>query len=89
MKVYLDENTFIKSDTLQFILVEEKTGKRGNSKGQLTETIIGFYGTITDCVHAFVKQRQLESDATTLHELLQETKELREYVTKLVEGYDD
>jgi hypothetical protein len=88
VKVYLDDKTFIKSDEVQFLLVEEKTVREGKNKGKINEVVIGFYGTITDCIRAFIKQRQLESKATTLHELLKETKELREYVTKLVEGYD-
>ena len=88
MKVYLDDTTFIKSDTLQFILVEEKTVQEGKTKGEVVESIVGFYADLTHAIKAYIKERQLNSNATTLHGLLQETKDLREYVEKLVAGYD-
>jgi hypothetical protein len=88
MKVYLNDRMFVKSDSVQFLLVEEKTVQEGKTKGTVNEFVIGYYGEIEHVLQAFVKQMQLESKATTIHELLQETKDLREYVKNLVEGYD-
>jgi hypothetical protein len=86
MKVYLNDTIFIKSDTMQFILVEEKTVQEGKTKGKVEENVIGFYATLDDALQSFVKQMQLESNAETIKELIQETKALKKYLKELLGG---
>ena len=86
MKVYLNDTIFVKSDTLQFILVEEKTVQEGKNKDVIREEVIGFYATLDDALQSFVKQMQLESNAKTIKELIQETKDLKKYLKELLGG---
>lgn len=85
MEIQLDKDIILKSDSMQFMLKEIKVIQSGKNEGETTENVIGFYGEIKHALNAYVKYRQLNSSATTIHELINETRLLHEYIKEIFE----
>lgn len=89
MRIQIDDSIYLTSDSTQFMLVETKIIQDGKNKGNEYDSTLGYYGSIPEVIKAYVKQKQLESNATTLQELLAETREIYQYVKNLFEQKGD
>lgn len=89
MRIQIDDSIYLTSDSTQFMLVETKIIQDGKNKGNEYDSTLGYYGSIPEVIKAYVKQKQLESNATTLQELLTETRVIYQYVKNLFEQKGD
>ncbi|ERK16787.1 hypothetical protein L580_0366 [Serratia fonticola AU-P3(3)] len=76
MKIRIDKNWVITSDTFQFILNRRKTVKTGKEVGKEWLDAIGYYPTIPQLVSGLIHQGIRDSDATTLAELASEVERI-------------
>ncbi|MDF2649631.1 MAG: hypothetical protein K0Q73_5436 [Paenibacillus sp.] len=83
MKVQIEDNLYIESDALQFI-VKEYTGKvsKDEKSGKETElyNILGYYTNVKSCVKHILTMKIKESTATTLAELLEDVKRIEMWI---------
>ena len=88
MKIKINENTYIESDSQQFI-VKEYTGKSyldkdGNEK--YPYRTLGYYGNIEQLIYGLINKEIHSSNATTLKELLNDAERIKKDITELVKG---
>ncbi|WP_145413766.1 hypothetical protein [Paenibacillus xylanexedens] len=86
MKIQIEENLFIESDSMQFI-IKEYTGKQTVGEGgKVTENYKthGYYSDVKSCLNKIVKMKVMDSTATTLSELLEEVNGIKEYIESKV-----
>lgn len=86
MKVQIEGNLYLESDSQQFIL-KEYTGKQSIKDGVATDLFKthGYFSNIESALNKFTKMKIMESTATTLSELLAEVKGIRSYIKSKVE----
>lgn len=86
MKIKVDENTYVESDGMQFI-VKRYSGKTYTNKdGKEHENyrVLGYYGTIEQLMNGLINKKTLESKATTFKELLQEMHNIKSEIKELL-----
>jgi hypothetical protein len=86
MKIHIQDNLYIESDSMQFI-IKEYTGKQTESEGgKVTENYKthGYYPDVKSCLNKILKMKVMGSTATTLSELLEEVKGIRQYIEQMV-----
>ncbi|MDH6670203.1 hypothetical protein M2277_000847 [Paenibacillus sp. LBL] len=86
MKVCIENNLYIESDGMQFIL-KEYTGKQSvGENGKTTDLYktYGYYPTVGSALNKVVKMKVMDSTAHTLGELLREVEGIREYIESTV-----
>lgn len=82
MKVCIENNLYIESDGMQFI-VKEYTGKQDKNENDLYKTH-GYYPTVEGALKKVVKMKVMDSTAQTLGELLAEVESIRGYIESKV-----
>ncbi|MGN0022218.1 MAG: hypothetical protein ACI35Z_15555 [Sphingobacterium hotanense] len=82
MKVCIENNLYIESDGMQYIL-KEYTGKTAENGTPLFKTH-GYFSSIEAALNKFLKMKIMDSTAQTLGELLREVKDIREYIESTV-----
>ncbi|WP_019123622.1 hypothetical protein [Brevibacillus massiliensis] len=82
MKVQIEENLFLESDGLQFI-VKEYTGKQDSHQRELYK-VHGYFSNIGQAVKHLVKMKVMESTAQTLSELCQDILRIEQYIESKV-----
>ncbi len=84
LRIDLDETyTFLKHPgDIGFRLVKHRKSKNG----AWVEDVVGYYGTVEAGLNGYVREQTKNSNATTLKELHDEIKELKEYIKKIAEG---
>ncbi|WP_019123794.1 hypothetical protein [Brevibacillus massiliensis] len=78
MKVQIEENLFLESDGLQFI-VKEYTGKK-DTLGRDLYKVHGYFPTVTSSLNHLVKMKVMQSTAQTLSELVQDIQRIEQYI---------
>jgi hypothetical protein len=78
MKVHIEGNIYIESDSLQFI-IKEYTGKK-TTGGADRFIAHGYFATLAQAIKHIVKMKIKESTAQTLSELVQDLKRIEEYI---------
>lgn len=78
MKIQIEENLFIESDSLQF-LIKEYSGKK-DKKGYAEYNVHGYFVSLAQAVKHLVKMKIKESTAKTLGELLKDIKRIEAYI---------
>ncbi|WP_371318221.1 DUF5405 family protein [Paenibacillus elgii] len=78
IKVKIENNLYIESDSLQFI-IKEYTGTK-NVKGADKYITHGYFASLGQAVKHLVKMKVDQSTATTLCELVQDMKRIEEYI---------
>lgn len=66
--------TIYKLDTLNWVMAETRTVKKGKRKGEETETILGYYRTFFDAIKDYRNKIASESIGLTLDGYLAELK---------------
>ena len=70
----------ITSDTLCYMLSEKKKVKEGENKGKEYLDTIGYYNTIEACLEDLTQMKIKESDAKTLHGLIEDIGEISKFI---------
>ncbi|MFD0710600.1 hypothetical protein [Paenibacillus sp. GCM10027626] len=91
MKVQIEGNIYLESDALQFILKEYTGATTVGPEGKEREIFktIGYFTGIEYALKHFLKLKIMASTASTLRELLQEVREIRQYIETICEGSKD
>lgn len=83
MKVQIENNLYLESDGMQFI-IKEYTGKVYEDKksGKQTESYntIGYYSNVQSACRDLVKRKVMESTATDLKSLLESVEGIKQYI---------
>lgn len=75
MKVHIENNLYIESDGMQFI-VKDYTGKQDKHGNDLYNTK-GYFSTLEQTIQFLIKQKVMQSTATDLKSLLEDVRRLR------------
>ena len=86
MEIKLTPSLTLTSDSKNFILSREVVNKKS---GKIEPRPIGFYSTLPLAVSGFLKHKMLESNATSLTELVSEHRGLVAYVRGLLNEGDN
>lgn len=78
MKVQIEENLYLESDGLQFIL-KEYSGKADNL-GRPLYKVHGYFSRPTHAVKHLIKMKVMDSTAQTLSELCQDVLRIEQYI---------
>ena len=79
MKIELEKDLFLENDGTQLIL------KKYGFKKEKTYKVVGYYGNLEDALKGYLKHKMVTSEATSINQLLNEIKALRNHITLLVE----
>lgn len=82
MKVHIKESLYIESDSKQFIL-KRYTGKQGEKGNELFITL-GFFGSLASVIKYLIKMETMESEATTLKDLLVDIERIEREINRLI-----
>ncbi|WP_409341044.1 hypothetical protein [Paenibacillus sp. MBLB4367] len=77
MKVQIEENLFIESDTHNFMIREYKTRNDGKAERVTTH---GYFLSLAGAAKHLVKMKVKQSTATTLQELVSDIQRIEEYI---------
>lgn len=74
MKIKLDENLYLESDDMQYILKKYSNKTYTNKDGEEIRAYqnLGYYGSIEQAINSLVNKKILNSDATSFIELKNE-----------------
>jgi hypothetical protein len=83
MKIHVEGDIYITSDERQFMIskLQRYKDKEGNEKEQMVAQ--GYYTSLESLINGLVKRKLLQSNATTLNELLGSLKSIREEIGQL------
>ncbi len=71
MRLMIDDKMGITSDENNFVLFELKVlGEKSKNAGELTESTIGYYGTLVQALRGYSKYSLRSSEAKGLKEVL-------------------
>lgn len=83
MKVHIEDNLYLESDGMQFI-IKEYTGNiyKDKKTGKETESFNthGYFNSVQSACRHLLKIKLMESTATDLKTLLQGVQEIREWI---------
>lgn len=83
MDIRIDDDYAIASDKYQFILYKIKVKKSGESKGEEKRDVVGYYPRIDAALEGYVSEQILNSDVTTVQQLLFEIRRLKEFIKEI------
>lgn len=82
MKVQIEGNFYIESDSMQFI-IREYTGNL-DKHGEPTFKTIGYFPSVKDCLNRFLRLKVSQSTATTLTELVEDVRRIEQYIERVM-----
>lgn len=79
MKVQVEDNLFIESDGIQYILKEYSGTTYTNKDGKEIENFkaLGYYGTINQVVKSLLQMKVKQTTATYLQELIADVEKIK------------
>ena len=83
MEITLEQGIILSSDENQLVL--RKDGGKDKKNNQIYRTL-GYYTTLEQALDGYAKYKIRTSQATTLQELLNEVKALKNYIKMLANG---
>lgn len=86
MKIQIDDNYQIVSDSMQYILQETKEVMEGENKGLPYVTNVGYYGKIYSVLRSYKELQIRNSNVTTIKELMDLIKSLDEKIEALLKS---
>ena len=78
MKVQIEDNLYLESDGMQFI-IKEYTGKKDNLGRDLYK-VYGYFSGVDHAVKHLIKMKVMQSTAQTLSEIVQDIERIGEYI---------
>lgn len=85
MNIKIDDTFSLKSDPLNVMLVETKTRQDGKNIGKKVDTVVGYYGTVESALLGYLTYKTNTSQATTIKQLRDDIKEVKEIILKIME----
>lgn len=88
MKIQIEENLYLESDPYQYLLKQYSGKTYTNEKGEEREgyRVLGYYGTIEQAIKGLIEMKIKESTVTTLKELLDEVKEIKQFISEKIDA---
>ena len=85
MKIHIENNLYLESDGMQFVL-RKYSGKKGMNRGREVDlfTTVGYFSNVASAINHIAKMKIMQSQAETFQELLNEMKEIRNYIESTV-----
>ena len=80
MNIELEKGIVLQSDELQFTLRKEIGADK---KGDKTYRTLGYYSDLDQALEGYLKHKTRTSEATTLQEILNEIKALKNHINNL------
>lgn len=89
MKIQIEDNLYLESDSMQFILKEYNSKvveDKENGSEKVVETIKnhGYFPSVQAALDKFLKMKIMDSTAKDLKELIYDVKQTREYIKKQI-----
>ena len=82
MKIQVEDKLFIESDGMQFIL-KRYSGKFDKNENE-TYKVLGYFGTLQQTIKFIIKTKVMESEATTVQQLLTDLERIEKEVSELI-----
>lgn len=82
MKVKVEENLYIESDDLQFVI--RKYNGKEDKNGRPVYTNLGYFTNLSAAIQKLVKIKIKESEATTLRELLIDLRRIERDINEMI-----
>jgi hypothetical protein len=86
MKVSIDNKHRITSDSMQYILQEKKTVRKGSKEGEEYWVNVGYYSKIYNALQGYKELQIKNSNVTTIDELMKLIKNLDNKIEQLLKG---
>lgn len=86
MNIKIDKEYSIQSDERNIILVRTKEVKKGKNIGGDYNENVSYSATIQAALNDYLRVKTNLSEATTIQELLNEVKEIRKTINKVLGG---
>lgn len=86
MKLIIDENYRIASDSMNYVLQERKISLDGKNKGEEYLINVGYYGKIYHALQAYKELQIRNSDVSTIEELITLIKDIDKNIEKFLGG---
>jgi hypothetical protein len=83
MKIQVEDKLFIESDGMQFIL-KKYNGQFDKKTGNELFKSLGYFATLQQAVKFLVRKKVMESEATTVQELLHELERIEKEIETLI-----
>lgn len=83
MKVHIENNLYLESDGMSFIL-REYTGKT-NNKGEEMFKTIGYFGRVEAALQHILKMKVMESTATDLKTLIEDVRASQQHIKSKID----
>ncbi|WEK53283.1 MAG: hypothetical protein P0Y55_11865 [Candidatus Cohnella colombiensis] len=85
MKVQIEGNLYLESDSFQFILKEYGVVKEGKNAGEETVSTIAYLTSIEHAFRYLLKQKIKESTATNVRELIADLRRIEKWLHDLLD----
>jgi len=82
MKIHIEDKLYLESDGIQYI-IREYTGNH-DKDGKETFRSLGFYGNINHAINSLVKNKIMQSTATTLSELKVDIEKIKQDINSKI-----
>jgi len=86
VNIPLDDKYTLTSDSLNYIIEETKVRQDGDRKGETYKTVYGYYSTLESALKGFKELKIRTSDAKSIKELLEVSKETDKKIEKILGG---
>jgi len=89
MKLKLNEDFYIMSDSRNIMLTQKKIVEEGKTKGEVRFDTISYHGTIAQALEQFMSYKLRTSEATSITQLLKELEEANKTLKEFKKEFDD
>ncbi|HSH36065.1 hypothetical protein [Schnuerera sp.] len=86
VNIPLDDKYTLISDSMNYIIEETKVIQDGDKKGETYKTVYGYYSTVEAALKGFKELKIRTSDAKSIEELLEISKETDKKIEKILGG---
>ncbi|HHW91052.1 MAG TPA: hypothetical protein GX745_09145 [Clostridiales bacterium] len=86
INIKLDDKYTLTSNSMNYIIEETKVIQDGSKKGETYKTVYGYYGTVEAALKGFKELKIRTSDAKSIKELLEVSKETDKKIEKILGG---
>ncbi len=89
MKLKLNEDFYIMSDSRNIMLTQKKVVEEGKTKGEKRFDTISYHGTIAQALERFMSYKLMTSEAETITELLKELQAVKKDLKNFTDEFND
>lgn len=83
MKVHIENNLYLESDGMQFI-IKEYTGTIGKDGKEISRSK-GYFGSVESALQHVLKMKVMESTANDLKTLIEDVRALQQYIKNKID----